>query len=98
MPLGTESDTTFHSFKVESLSGTPAWSSILSAPDSTHSGRRVKSSLELWVYLIAFAAGGQAASQLPHPMHNSLIIFNSFGIASVGQVGMHKLQDTQLSL
>ena len=83
---------------VDSSSGTPACNSMLSAPASTHLGSKVSSSLALCLYLMAFAAGGQAASQFPQPIHKSGIITRFFGIASVGQVGMHRLQETQLSV
>ena len=98
IPFGTELQTTFHSLIVVWSSGTPAWSSILSAPASTQAGKIVCNSLALCRYLIAAAAGGQAASQLPQPMHKLSMISKEDGIASVGQTGIHKLHLTQESL
>ena len=47
---------------------------------------------------MADAAGGHAASQLPHPIQRSSIIFRDEGIASVGQTGIQRLHFTHASV
>ena len=68
------------------------------AVQETKAGKIDFNSFALCLYLIADAAGGHAASQLPHPIQRSSIILRDEGIASVGQTGTQRLHLTQASV